>query len=43
MYERSAIVLEKYIEKILKLDKPYSLKKNSENYAELVNEIEKFC
>ncbi len=40
MYERSAIVLEKYLEKVLKLNKTYNLKKNSENYGELVNEIE---
>ena len=39
MYERSAIVLEKYIEKILKLDKTNNLKKNVDNYSELINEI----
>lgn len=42
MYERSAIVLERYIEKILDFDKTYNLKKNSENYSELVNEIENY-
>ena len=42
MYERSAIVLEKYIEKILRLNKTYNLKKNSENYAELISELENF-
>ena len=42
MYERSAIVLEKYMEKILKLNKTYNLKKNTENYESLVNEIEKY-
>ena len=34
------IIREKYLEKILKLNKTYNLKKNSENYGELVNEIE---
>lgn len=33
MYERSAIVLERYIEKILDFDKSYNLKKNSESYS----------
>lgn len=42
MYERSAIVLERYMEKILKLNKDYNLKKNSENYNELINEIENY-
>ena len=42
MYERSAIVLEKYIEKILRLDKTYNLNKNSENYASFVNQIDNF-
>lgn len=42
MYERSAIVLEKYMEKVLKLNKQYNLKKNSENYSELINEIENY-
>ena len=42
MYERSAIVLEKYIEKILRFNNTYNLKKNSENYAELINELETF-
>lgn len=42
MYERSAIVLERYMEKILKLDKANNLKKNSENYNELIHEIENY-
>ncbi len=42
MYERSAIVLERYLEKLLKFDKTYNLKKNNENYSELINEIENY-
>ena len=42
MYERSAIVLERYMEKILKLNKEHNLKKNSENYNELIQEIENY-
>ncbi len=42
MYERSAIVLERYIEKILDFDKSYNLKKNSESYSELIHEIENY-
>lgn len=42
MYERSAIVLERYIEKILDFDKTYNLKKNNENYSELIHEIENY-
>ena len=42
MYERSAIVLERYIEKILELNKPGNLKENSEKYSELVHEIEDY-
>lgn len=42
MYERSAIVLERYMEKILKLNKEYNLKRNSENYGELIKEIENY-
>lgn len=42
MYERSAIVLERYMEKILELNKTYNLKKNNENYNELINEIENY-
>ena len=42
MYERSAIVLERYMEKILKLNKEYNLKRNSENYGELIKEIEDY-
>ena len=42
MYERSAIVLEKYIEKILRFNNTYNLKKNSEDYAELLSKLEIF-
>lgn len=42
MYERSAIVLERYMEEILELNKPYNLKKNAENYEELINKIENY-
>ncbi len=42
MYERSAIVLERYMEKVLELNKAYNLKKNNENYKELMNEIENY-
>lgn len=42
MYERSAIVLERYMERILKFNKNYNLKKNNENYKELINEIENY-
>lgn len=42
MYERSAIVLERYMEKILELNKKYNLKKNNENYSELIKEIENY-
>lgn len=42
MYERSAIVLERYMEKILEFNKTYNLKKNNENYNELINEIENY-
>lgn len=42
MYERSAIVLERYMERILKLNKNNNLKKNNENYSELIHEIENY-
>ena len=42
MYERSAIVLERYIEKVLKLDKENSLKRNNKNFGELIEEIESY-
>ena len=42
MYERSAIVLERYIEKILDFNKTYNLKKNNENYKDLIEEIENY-
>ncbi len=42
MYERSAIVLERYIEKILNFTKRNNLRKNYENYTELIHEIENY-
>lgn len=42
MYERSAIVLERYIEKILGINKTHNLKKNQENFQELIHEIEEY-
>ena len=42
MYERSAIVLERYIEKILDFNKTYNLKKNNQNYKDLIEEIESY-
>ena len=42
MYERSAIVLERYLEKILNLNKEYNLKDNYNNFTNLIEEIEKY-
>jgi len=42
MYERSAIVLERYIEKILHLNKDYNVKVNCKNYIELIEEMEEY-
>ena len=42
MYERSAIVLERYIEKILGSDKQYNLKNNYNNFKELIEELENY-
>ena len=42
MYERSAIVLERYMERILKFNKEYNLKRNNQNYSELISEIEEY-
>ena len=42
MYERSIVVLEKYMDKILEFDKKYNLKKNNEDYINLVSEIDNF-
>ena len=42
MYERSAIVLERYMEKILEFDKTYNLKRNNQTYNELIHEIENY-
>ena len=39
MYERSAIVLEKYIEKIFEFNKIYNLNTNLSNYKNLLEEI----
>ena len=42
MYERSAIVLERYFEMILGLNKESNLKVNYENYNEIVKEIKEY-
>lgn len=42
MYERSAIVLERHIEKILNFDGKYNLRDNYENFKGLIDEIEKY-
>lgn len=42
MYERSAIVLERYMEKVLEFNKNYNVKKNNENYKELIAHIENY-
>ena len=42
MYERSAIVLERYIEKILKFDKQYNLRNNYINFKGLIEELENY-
>ncbi len=39
MYERSAIVLEKYMDKIFEFNKPFNLKTNFSNYKSLIEEI----
>lgn len=42
MYERSAIVLERYFDTIFGFDKKFNLKSNYKNYKEIVEEIEKY-
>ena len=42
MYERSAIVLERYMEKVFGFDKDNNLKTNYKNFEELLEEIEKY-
>ncbi len=42
MYERSAIVLEKYMEKIFEFDKESNLKTNYKNFKKLLDEIEEY-
>lgn len=42
MYERSAIVLERYIEKVFGFDKPNNLKANYKNFGELLEEIKQY-
>lgn len=42
MYERSAIVLERYIEKILKFDNQYNLKSNYNNFKRIIEELENY-
>ena len=41
MYERSAIVLERYMEKVFGFDKDNNLKTNYKNFEELLEEVEK--
>lgn len=40
MYERSAIVLERYFENLFGFNKQYNLKENYKNYAEFLEEFE---
>ena len=42
MYERSAIVLERYIEKLFQFDKPNNLMINYKNFKELLDEVEQY-
>ena len=42
MYERSAIVLERYIQKIFEFDKTNNLKTNYKSFEELLEEVEKY-
>ena len=42
MYERSAIVLERYIQKIFGFDKENNLKDNYKSFKELLDEVEKY-
>ena len=42
MYERSAIVLERYIQKIFEFDKANNLKTNYKNFSDLLDEVEKY-
>lgn len=42
MYERSAIVLENYFEKILGLNKENNLKNNYDNYNRMIDEIKEY-
>ena len=42
MYERSAIVLERYMEKVFEFDKTNNLKTNYKNFKELLEEAEKY-
>ena len=42
MYERSAIVLERYYTNVLKLDEKPNLKTNYKNFKDLVEEIQKY-
>ena len=39
MYERSAIVLENYFEKVLGLNKENNLKNNYENFTKFIEKI----
>ena len=42
MYERSAIVLERYFENLLQYKKDCNIRKNFKNYCDLVDKLEKY-
>lgn len=42
MYERSAIVLERYMEEILEFNKNYNVRKNNQNYKNLITQVENY-
>lgn len=42
MYERNAIVLERYFEKILKCEQENNLKSLYENYSKLIENLENY-
>ena len=42
MYERSAIVLEKYFEKLLGFNKENSIKENYKNYEKIIKETKEY-
>ena len=42
MYERSAIVLERYFEKLFGFHKENNLKTNYENYSKIIEELKEY-